>query len=66
MCESRGGGGGVTGGSDHPENHKIIGFPNNIDMDLLKSQSYQASIQWWAIIGTPAKRHFNGVSLVDR
>ena len=28
----------------------------------LKSQSYQASIQCWAIIGPPAKRHLNGVS----
>ena len=25
--------------------------------DLLKIQSYQASIQCWAIIGMPAKRH---------
>ena len=31
-----------------------------------KSQSYQASIQCWAIIGTPAKRHLIGVSLEDR
>ena len=53
------------GGSDtHPlKNLKNIGFPSNIDLDPLKSQSYQASIQWWAIIGTPAKRHFNGVLL---
>ena len=28
-----------------------------------KSQSYQASIPCWAIIGQPAKRHLNGVSL---
>ena len=26
-----------------------------------KSQNYQASIQCWAIIGPPAKRHLNGV-----
>ena len=28
-----------------------------------KSKSYQASVQCWAIIGTPAKRNLNGVSL---
>ena len=31
-----------------------------------KSQSYQASIQCWAIIGTPAKHHLNRVSLAGR
>ena len=31
-----------------------------------KSQSYQASIQCWVIIGPPAKRHLNGVSLAGR
>ena len=30
------------------------------------SQSNQASIQYWAIIGPPAKRHSNGVSLAGR
>ena len=30
------------------------------------TQGYQASIQFWAIIGTPAKRHLNGVSLAGR
>ena len=48
------------------KNHNNIGFPSNIDPDPLKSQSYQASIQWWAIIDTPAKRHFNCVSLMGR
>ena len=43
-----------------------IGFPSKIDPDPLKSQSYQARIQWWAIIDTPAERHFNGVSLMGR
>ena len=34
---------------------------------LLKNQkSHQASIQCWAIFGTPAKRHLNGVSLAGR
>ena len=28
-----------------------------------KLQSHQASIQSWAIIGPPVKRHLNGVSL---
>ena len=28
-----------------------------------KSESYQARIQCWAVFGTPAKRHLNGVSL---
>ena len=51
-----------TGGPDPLKNHKNIGFPSNIDPDPLKSQSYQARNQWWAIIDTPAKRHFNGVS----
>ena len=41
------------------KNHKNLGFQSNIDSDpLKKSQSFQASIQCWAIIGTPAKRHF--------
>ena len=31
-----------------------------------KSQSYQASIQCWAIIGPPAKRYLNGVSLAGQ
>ena len=31
-----------------------------------KSQSYQASIQCWAIIGPPAKRHLNAVSLAGQ
>ena len=30
-----------------------------------KSQSYQASIQCWAIIGTPAKHHLNGILLAS-
>ena len=35
--------------------------------DPLKfSKLWQASIQFWVIIGTPAKRHLNGVSLAGR
>ena len=49
------------------KNQKNIGFPSNIDPDSLNSQSYQARIQsMLAIIGTPAKRHFNSVPLVGR
>ena len=48
------------------KNHKNIGFPSNINPDPLKSQSYQARIQWWGIIDTPAKRHSSGVSLMGQ
>ena len=55
MVGSRGAGGGARGGGQGSgpllKNHKHIGFPDNIDQDPLKSQRYQASIQWWAIIG---------------
>ena len=57
--------GGDRGSGPPLKNHKNIGFPSNIDPDPLKSQSYQASIQWWAI-DTPAKRHYKGVSLMGR
>ena len=39
------------------EIHKTIGVIAILVWIPLKSQSYQASIQCWAIIGTPAKRH---------
>ena len=39
-------------GSGPPlKNHKNIGVLRNTGLGLLKSQSYQASIQCWAIIG---------------
>ena len=47
-------------GSGHPpplKNHKNIGFSSKTGPDPLKNRSYQASIQCWVIIGTPAKRH---------
>ena len=48
-----------------PESYKNIGsYSNNVPIPL-KSQSYQASIQCWAIIGPPEKRHFIGISLAD-
>ena len=54
-------------GAGPPENHKNIGFVRKTGPDpMKKSQSYQASIQCWAIIGTPAKRHLKGVSLAGR
>ena len=47
-----------TGGPDPPEkSHRNIGVSSNTGLDPLKNPSYQASIQCWAIIGTPAKRH---------
>ena len=51
-----------AGGSGPPTSEKSqnIGFLSNIGPDA----SYQASIQCWAIIDTPAKRYLNGVSLV--
>ena len=59
-CAVQEGGGGGAGGPDHPlENYQNLGRSRTPE----KSQSYQASIQCWAIIGPPAKRHLNGVSL---
>ena len=58
--------------SGHPppftlKNHKNIGFLKQYwSGSPEKSQSYQASIQCWAIICTPAKRHLNVVSLAGR
>ena len=49
-----------------PENHQNIGFlsKNQYWSGFPEiSQSYQASIQCGAIIGTPTKRHLNGVWL---
>ena len=48
------------------KDQKMIGFPSNTGPDPMKSQSCKVIIQWWAIIGPPAKRHFNGVSLAGR
>ena len=39
------------------KNHKNIVFSSNTVLDPLKNRSYQASIQCWAIIGMPGKRH---------
>ena len=49
------------------KNHKNIGFSQQYWSESPeKSQSYKASIQCWAIMGPPAKRHLNDVSLVGR
>ena len=56
MRGSKGGGG--AKGSDPPEkSQKIKGFLVILARIRYKPQSYQASIQCLAIIGTPAKRH---------
>ena len=60
MCGSRGGGGG-TGGPAPLKNHKKYRVSKQYwSGSSEKSQSYQASIQCWANIGTPAKRRFAG------
>ena len=57
-------------GPDPLENHKKIVFKQFWSpydpLKIVKLPSHQASFQFWAIIGTPAKRHLNGVSLADR
>ena len=65
MRGSRGGGG---GGLDPPGKPQIkaIGFLSNTGPDPLENQSYQASIQCWAIISPLAKPHFNGDLLVGQ
>ena len=57
---------GDRGSGPSLKNHKNIGFLSNTGPDPKKWQSYQASIQCRVIIGTPAKRHLNGVSLAGR
>ena len=49
-----------TGGPDTPPPRTITKYrvSSNTASDPLKNRSYQASIQCWAIIGTPAKRAF--------
>ena len=58
---------GEAGGRDTP--WKITNIWGSLAILVwipLKSQSYQSSIQCWAIIGPVAKRHLNGVSLAGR
>ena len=57
-CADPEGGGDKGSGPPPPlKNHKNIGFSRNTGPDPLKNRNYQASIQCWAIISTPAKRH---------
>ena len=58
-----------TRGSGPPpplKNRKNIGFSSNTGPVPLKTRSYEASIQCWAIIGTPAKRRFAGGLMMVR
>ena len=56
MCGSRGGG---DRGSGPSGNYKNIEFFSSTGLNPLKI----TKIQCWAIMGPPAKRHLNGVSL---
>ena len=65
MCGSREG----DRGSGPPPPWKILKIKGFLAIQVWipwKSQSYQAMIECWVIIGTPAKRHLNGVSLAGR
>ena len=48
------------------KNHKFLGFPSNTGPDPLKTTKLPSQHSMWAIIGLPATRHFNGVSLAGR
>ena len=56
-ADPEGGGGGGRGSGSPLKNHKNIGFSSNTGPDPLKNRSYQASIECWAIIDTPAECH---------
>ena len=62
MCGSRGGQGVWTS----PRKLLKYRFLAILVPIPLKSQSYQARFQFWAIIDTQAKRHLNGISLADQ
>ena len=57
---------GVQGILTLPEQSQKYRVLSNTGLDPLRSQSYQAGIQFGGIIGTPAKRHLNGVLLAGR
>ena len=61
---------GRTGGPDPPplRNHTNKGFRRNIGPGPLTNTKllYQANIQCRAIIGPPAKRHFNAILMALR
>ena len=50
-------------GPPSPGKSQNIEFLSNTGPDPLTPKSYRVSIQFWAIIGTPAKRHFFGPPL---
>ena len=60
-------GGGIGGPDPSPppplKNHKNIGFLSNTGPDHLQITKLPSQHSMWAIIGPPAKCHFNGVSL---
>ena len=57
----------VTGGPDPPEKSQKIRVSKQYwSGSPEKSQSYQDSIQCWAIIGPPAKRRFAGGPMMTR
>ena len=56
--------GGVGGGGGRTQKYRVS--LQYWSRSPEKSQSYKARIQCWAIIGQPAKRNLNGVSLAAR
>ena len=55
---------GFSSCADPEGNHKNIGFLSDTGPDPLKN--HKATIQCWAIIGTPAKRNLNGLLLAGQ
>ena len=48
------------------KDHKNKRFLSNIGPGPLKITKLPSQIQCWGIIGTPAKRHLNGISMAGR
>ena len=66
-CTDPEGGGGGAGDPDPMKNHKNIRSLSNTGLDPLKyHKAAKGSIQYWAIIGSLAKRHLNGASLAGQ
>ena len=64
MRGSRGGGGAGVQAPPLKNKNIYIGFLSNTDPDALKNhKASKTAFNVLAIIGTPAKRHLNGVSL---
>ena len=65
VCADQEGGQGVR---TPPENHKVIVYLSNTGLDPPdnhKATKSEHSLSW-TIIGPPADRHVNGVSLADQ